>query len=829
MGRVIYQQHRRGPNAVGIGIALFLIVACGSPIARGDSTLDLRLRIAWGGGAASQWSGKISLSEGSFSDLKSLCLEADTPGLLQIVDKVVPIQWPTPRRYQAIDVSIQAPSSASLVVELERRDRTQERKRVTVSIAELVSTPSSTAIDLDDNQLLIRRAPADRMRVDLHREHLVFNVAEPWQIDVTPHELGKTVERLELRAQLHPARSNKVLWKTQRDVPLDESGQPQAVRELAIPTPQQPGAYDLVLSAIPPARRSLRAPTPLASRRVQFVVVPEPNSQASGKARTLFEINPSEARWWSSLRSLSPLTGALRRFRMEEGEMSPIRVGNRAMGELPPTKSQVFTLPVETPGALHRLTIEYPQNHAQQLRLTLADRGSDDGYTAITDTVLLSTANAPGQDTPSEAMSTYEIAFWPNSNTVKLVLTNQDADAAARIGSLKLVVGQTAPGPNPAHARRAVLAQFGVRLPLQFNASYGVDRESSQQLTDWQTFYETTRRAIEFLKLGGYTGAVVNVMEGGTALYPSQLLDATPQADTGVYFNEGHDPLRKDVVELLFRMFEREGLQLVPRFRFDAPLPSLESLSHDDHRLQPYNRLYATAEDVPAYDVTVETVQEAMRAVVQEFVDRYQDHVAFAGIAIELTPATYTQLPSLDWGYSPRTIANFATAKGVETAITPQGVNPALLPRLRNGDLSAAWRQYRVDQVARFYTSVADCLPRRVDPLPIYLSTAGLTTSTPFAAATKPALVPELEVSQVMADMGLALPQLAGIRGLTLAPPVARCLHGDRGGTTALTAAHETTLDRAFYPSAREAVTIYHDPRQRASFAARAARLQASD
>jgi hypothetical protein len=46
----------------------------------------------------------------------------------------------------------------------------------------------------------------------------------------------------------------------------------------------------------------------------------------------------------------------------------------------------------------------------------------------------------------------------------------------------------------------------------------------------------------------------------------------------GTFFASGQDPVRKDVVEMLLRMFEREGLQLAPAVQFNTPLVELEEL-----------------------------------------------------------------------------------------------------------------------------------------------------------------------------------------------------------------------------------------------------------
>ena len=77
-------------------------------------------------------------------------------------------------------------------------------------------------------------------------------------------------------------------------------------------------------------------------------------------------------------------------------------------------------------------------------------------------------------------------------------------------------------------------------------------------------FYEGATRFVQHLKANGYGGAFVTVASDGSSIYPSDLLLPSPKHDTGIFFTNGQDPIRKDVLEMLFRMFEREGLVLVP-------------------------------------------------------------------------------------------------------------------------------------------------------------------------------------------------------------------------------------------------------------------------
>ena len=79
---------------------------------------DLRLRIAWGGGAERLWRGTISLSEGSLSEPQPLGVEADEPGSMWLdgnprSDHVtLVVQQRSPRGYDGVDVLVSAAPAA---------------------------------------------------------------------------------------------------------------------------------------------------------------------------------------------------------------------------------------------------------------------------------------------------------------------------------------------------------------------------------------------------------------------------------------------------------------------------------------------------------------------------------------------------------------------------------------------------------------------------------------------------------------------------------------------------------------------------------------------
>ena len=84
-------------------------------------------------------------------------------------------------------------------------------------------------------------------------------------------------------------------------------------------------------------------------------------------------------------------------------------------------------------------------------------------------------------------------------------------------------------------------------------------------------------RLVEYLQYVGYNGLVMTVLADGSTIYPSQLLQPTPRYDTGALFRFwARIRVARMSSELLFRLCDREGLQLIPALQFAAPLPALE-------------------------------------------------------------------------------------------------------------------------------------------------------------------------------------------------------------------------------------------------------------
>ena len=256
-----------------------------------------------------------------------------------------------------------------------------------------------------------------------------------------------------------------------------------------------------------------------------------------------------------------------------------------------------------------------------------------------------------------------------------LLVTNGRDRQPAVYGKIRVLAdGERLPRALPEHAAAGrLLAAYLDRplIPDNFSAPRSLDPWSGRCLDDWETFYQGGTRLVEYLNHAGYNGLMLAVLADGSTIYPSALLEPTPRYDTGALFASAQDPVRKDVLEMLLRLFDREDLQLIPTVEFAAPLPELEAMRRrggpDAEGIEwigpegtgwcaswPPRRGLA-----PYYNLLHPRVQQAMLGVLRELAARYAGHPAFAGLAVRLSADGYAQLPGPDWGLDDATIARF--------------------------------------------------------------------------------------------------------------------------------------------------------------------------
>ena len=147
-----------------------MLIAVGVSVSGAGET-DLRLHLAWGGGSQRQWHGRVSLSGGTFQDLRLLGMEVDGPGSILLQGQQILIEQPRSRSYDGMEVTVRAPEETVLRVELLPLPEIQARV-IDVPLRDLVHGYHSEALDEEGNRLVLRRAPGDSLRLRFDRDHL---------------------------------------------------------------------------------------------------------------------------------------------------------------------------------------------------------------------------------------------------------------------------------------------------------------------------------------------------------------------------------------------------------------------------------------------------------------------------------------------------------------------------------------------------------------------------------------------------------------------------------------------------------------------------------
>lgn len=789
-----------------------------------------RLTITWGGGTEAAWTGQMQIDRGTLAELKLLGNEPDSPGSIWIDRAQVHVQSINPRKVDGIEVVATAADDATLLVELASDPKAPPTK-MQIPLASLARKPYRQRLDDRGNELQVRILDDANLEISFHHEEmvsdanagspsrqpLIFAPGERLEFSVSPKvpaSLHGTT--LDLQTTLSPARKNDALWTDNQRLAVSVEGKAQA--SVMVPMQVPEGVYTVHVNV---SRSSgyLRdkffpgASAAIAVRSFQVVVI-APQASPTGEAgrwEPVLEIDPTNPRWverlpaWTQLRRLPGMSS------LHRGAIGNVRVGavDLALGrfiELPPTPTgtepawQAYTLPLQATGVPHLLEISYPADAEQHLTLSLMEpnaTGTLEGVQRNTGVFV------EGLGLKTRRKETQKILFWPRTQTPLLVVANQHPKAAGHFGQIRVLrrigplednspantpaarapLASDSASPNPTALHEPLVAAYlnrpflgeslgaaGAALPTKMPGD-------TRSLADYQTHYENSTRLAEFAHHGGYNGVVVNVMAEGSSIFPSSLQSFTPRYESGRLAHEVQD---HDGLELLLRVFDREGLTMIPALSFNFPLARLEPLRRagnpqatgieligpDGLSWLAHNR--GARGLAPYYNILHPQVQQAMAEVVEEVVTRYGHHTSFGGVAIQLSSDGYAQLPTLEWALDDDTTARFSRETG--TVVADDGPNRfasrfASLTR----EHADAWQAWRIEQLTNFYARLATTV-RGNSNRKLLLTTDRLFDHQHIRQRIRPNLLAKNVVPATLREMGIDPAHLAQVPGLVLCP-----------------------------------------------------------
>lgn len=703
----------------------------------------VRLRLEWGGGNAEVWGGVFELSQGRFAKPLSLGLEADEPGTLWLDEGALWLQRRTPRVFDGFDVTVVAPPTAMLRLTFQAAGGNPAREPIEVRVGDLYSRQFVTPLGQADRRLVIRRAPGDTLPVEIERSHLVYAPGERFRAAVA-------LNLLESRTKSVPATLN---WKlvTHRGARSVAHGSTtvQAATNASHPAqvhldfdlPQEEGVYQLRISTHGKGTDSLE-------RSIQLAVIAEaaPERRSGAAAERLVDdfdpAAPGMFRRISSSSTLKKHEGVDRLLHMHNARDES---RSHAAGSAE-TSWSAYRLKIEKLDRPHRLVVKLPARLAQHVGVSIIQpnsagqvvpAGIDSGIIVGAGSPEPSTGSGAGHSTASIE---HRILFWPRVREPVLLLYNLKSMQPVVVNKVEVFeLGEqltAAPRTEAALPDRRLVGLYLQKplLPENFGAPEAFDAGSQRSVDDWNTFYTAGRRLVEYLQHHDYNALLLGVLADGSTIYPSALLEPSPRFDTGILDSAGQDPVRKDVLELWLRLFDRDGLTLVPELQFSTPLPALERLLTDGGAVsegiqlvgrdgRTWTETYgATRGLAPYYNPLDPRVQQAILDVVLELVQRYQQHPSLRGLALELGQHGYLQLPGIEWGYDPQTVQRFEQATGIRVPVANEAGAPAQRYEFLTTKVEREWSRWRCAELTKFHVQLVRAVTAIRPDLFVFLS-----------------------------------------------------------------------------------------------------------
>ncbi|QGJ69127.1 Hypothetical protein PBC10988_7930 [Planctomycetales bacterium 10988] len=699
------------------------------------SEAHFRLRIEWGGGEATPWNGIISVKEGSFGKLQRLGQDPQQVAVLWQEENEILVRDHQPSSYNGFDIWVHEEGATTLSIQLGDARSQGEPFLTEIPLEELTKGYFHRPLDSAQNWLMIRRAPGDYLRAELNRDSLVFSPGESWELSIQPFRIAApTGSELTFTMDLVASPSGRLIQRFPENSQL-VTGSTHQLNDipLQLEVPQEEGVYELAISAnverlkIAPFGQNWLRET-VARRTIQFIVLdPEqqPKSIDLSSEELIHEIDPTSSHWLERLRQWP--VPVWRKTSLSHGQVGVAKEGSakgkifelgpRTLEEEPAW--QAFPIHLRQFGIPHLLEVEIPKDSPQTLGLSLMEpdaTGTKEARGLHGGVQVLEPSWEVGEQEKSEKLQTYRFLFWPKTRSPTLIFYNQGQETeVAQFGKIRVyqlqLTNEELPETEPFRAERMLAIQDpGQRWLSDSLAPEALDSWSRRSLPDWNTYYEAAQRLILSLRAQGRNTYFLNVVSSGGTLYPSQVWEPAAQLDPGLLFADGRDPIRKDIVEMLMRMFDRAGMRLVPTIRFATPMPGLEEIRRNSNSEQTHLLMISGENSLPEeadnlrYNPLHPHVQAAMLLAIQEVTTRYAHHRSFAGLGIDMSPDCYVRFPGTAWGIDERTANQFERETGQPFYLNQEnGVEQRYQALLEKEQCRERWLPWRSRQLSQIH------------------------------------------------------------------------------------------------------------------------------
>lgn len=822
-------------SLVGVGLLLLAISSVSnSADTSGDQDRTVRIRIEWGGGAARLWNGELEIDEGRLVTPISLGVEADEPGTLLSHGNEFHIRRNETRVYDGFDITVIAPPAAMLSFTLHstgestKNSKTNSHepllRKIRIPLADLDEKPQVISLKDENSRLILRRTPGDVLRFETERPHLIFDPGETLSASVRWNPL-KTITATgpaQFEWTLNKARSNTVLLRGSEDVSLSDNNSPNGLLlPLKVRLPQTPGAYEIRYHFSGKNLDSYRSTTQIViTEQEQPPRLDEDNSKVAEKLVDSFQ--PEEA----GFRTIEKQIGQ-NLFKETIGRF--LKSFDRSDENTAKTRHDVqwnaYRLDLDHTGRPHRLIISVPSEQFQKVGISLLEPnaagqlmpvGIDTGF------FLNGEPAATGSENTRQTSIRHEILFWPKVKKPVVLFHDLGSGIPVKVANVEVYeiasLSGTRSKEKPFPQRLVGPYMQKPLLPENFGATQFLDQTSARSLDDWVTFLTASERLCDYLQFTRHNSLMIGVLADGSTIYPSRLLQPTPRYDSGVFFSTGQDPLRKDVLELLYRMFDRNGLVLIPELQFSTPLPALErQLNREGANVRGIELIGRDGKSwresvgstrglAPYYNPLDPRVQQAILEIVRELAERYQQHDAYHGVAVSLGGKGYLQFPGLEWGYDDASVKRFEKATGIKVPSVSGDKKYTTRYEFLTGQVRREWIRWRCVELARFHQQLTQAVLKGKPAAKLILAGSQLKQN-------KTELRPIRQTSEALSGMGIDFQLHAETPGVVILWPWQKGIM-DRSRNPKQTEAQTYQLTSNSFPASRQQGNLFYHPPQ---------------
>ena len=693
-------QPRTCPRIPGFWLSMVLVACVASSFAQVSSAqsariqpseplsepvpLDLNLRIVWGGPEPVDYLATIELDSGVLTGSQQLGIDSN--------DSSFALKDPSNRiaiddrgtRFGGCDIRTEAKSNALLKLHLQMTDpKTNQTvvKEASWPLKSLRESPDLQEIGLNDCRLSIDRVPGDRLRVVTSRSHLVYNADEPLNIQIQPYALpwSSTVSQLEC-ALFRAGDYSHPIFRRSKALSLDSRGHGEPY-DVLTNAPKDEGVYELRFK-LEPKRilPGLLVKQTTIERVIQFVVynnVPTNNTAVPHSSLYEKELPEWQLQTVIPLKSFETQTSTSRLARQIEDSrrnsfldalksLSPIPSdhypaprfdSNESRLSIAPGAIATTSLTNLVPGEMHRLSLSTPSESAacSVLITSTATRDQKSIEAPLANEVFdISNSRSIRHAIDPQASAgsdTFEVLFWPNSRNAKIEVSNLNGNKVLDVASVIVDVWENPNAGHDAHLHKMTEPSSILELhSANVRKVFGTDPDSiagtgSAHYDDWRLYLRFAEQIANYCIANGFDSLATTVHAEGSSLFPTSKLSSNARLDTGTFSMDGRDPMRKDIVELMFRVMSRHGIQFVPMLEMRSPIREIEEgiAKMDDKEVFQHRASLDSAANPheQLYNPHSQRVQQAIANALEEFESRYRTHPGYQGYALRATKPSH--------------------------------------------------------------------------------------------------------------------------------------------------------------------------------------------